>query len=62
MAARLPAAQRRLEVIRYLNQVLGGGAPTANSTVTLWPASAGAPKELAQTRTGADGRFTIYGA
>jgi hypothetical protein len=24
--------------------VLGGGAPIANSTVTLWAASAGAPK------------------
>jgi hypothetical protein len=36
-------------------QVLGGGAPIANSTVTLWAASAGAPRQLAQTRTGADG-------
>ena len=40
-------------------QVLGGGAPIANSIVTLWAASAGAPKELAQARTGADGRFTM---
>ncbi|HUL42717.1 MAG TPA: hypothetical protein VLV32_12575, partial [Burkholderiales bacterium] len=40
-------------------RVLGGGAPIANSTVTLWAASSGAPKELAQARTGADGRFTI---
>jgi hypothetical protein len=40
-------------------QVLGGGAPVANSTVTLWAASAGAPKQLAQTRSGADGRFTL---
>ena len=40
-------------------QVLGGGAPIANSTVTLWAASAGAPQELAQTRTGSDGRFTM---
>jgi len=39
--------------------VLGGGAPIANSTVTLWAASAGAPKELAQSRTGPDGRFTM---
>jgi hypothetical protein len=42
-------------------QVLGGGTPVANSTVTLWAASAGAPKELAQTRTGADGRFKLNG-
>jgi hypothetical protein len=40
-------------------QVLGGGAPIANSTVTLWAASAGAPRQLAQTRTGADGRFAL---
>jgi len=40
-------------------QVLGAGAPIANSTVTLWAASAGAPKQLAQARSGADGRFTL---
>jgi hypothetical protein len=43
-------------------QVLGGGAPIANSTVTLWAASAGAPKQLAQARTGADGRFALNAA
>src|SRR5208283_64392 len=43
-------------------QVLGAGAPIANSTVTLWAASASAPKQLAQTRTGADGRFAIGAA
>lgn len=40
-------------------QVLGGGAPIANSTVTLWQASAGAPKQLAQTKTNGEGRFEI---
>ena len=40
-------------------QVLGGGAPIANSTVTLWAASAGAPKQLARGRTGTDGRFAL---
>jgi len=40
-------------------QVLGAGAPIANSTVTLWAASAGAPKQLAQSRTSAEGRFTL---
>ena len=40
-------------------QVLGGGAPIASSTVTLWAASAGAPKQLAQARSDADGRFTM---
>src|SRR5271155_3168456 len=43
-------------------QVLGAGTPIANSTITLWAASAGAPKQLAQTRTGADGRFAISAA
>ncbi len=40
-------------------QVLGAGAPIPNSTVTLWSASADAPKQLAQASTGTDGRFTI---
>ena len=40
-------------------RVLGGGAPVADSTVTLWAASAGAPKQLAQTRSAADGRFAL---
>ena len=40
-------------------QVLGGGAPIAKSTVTLWEASADAPKQIAQTKTGDDGRFEL---
>src|SRR5262245_49446042 len=44
---------------RITGQVLGAGAPIANSTVTLWAANAGNPKQLAQTRTGADGRFSL---
>src|ERR1700733_7321789 len=40
-------------------QVLGAGAPIAKSTVTLWAASTDAPKQLAQTQTGDDGRFTL---
>ncbi len=40
-------------------QVLGAGAPIADATVTLWAASTGAPAQLAQTRTGADGRFAL---
>jgi len=45
-------------------QVLGAGAPIAKSTVTLWAARAGDPKQLAQAQTGADGRFALsaYGA
>jgi hypothetical protein len=40
-------------------QVLGAGAPIVKSTVTLWSASAEAPKQLGQTQTGDDGRFTL---
>ena len=42
-------------------QVLGAGAPIAQSTVTLWAASAGAPKQVVQTKTDKDGRFAIHG-
>ena len=40
-------------------QVMGAGAPIANSTVTLWAATADMPQQLAQTRTGADGTFAL---
>jgi hypothetical protein len=40
-------------------QVLGAGAPIANSMVTLWAASADAPTQLAQARTDADGQFAM---
>jgi hypothetical protein len=39
--------------------VQGGGGPIANSTVTLWAASANAPSQLAQVATDADGRFEV---
>ncbi len=42
-------------------QVTGGGAPIAQSTVTLWAASAGTPKQVAQTKTDADGNFSVDG-
>jgi hypothetical protein len=48
------AAATRIE-----GQVQGGGAPIANSTVTLWGASANAPSQLVQVKTDADGRFEI---
>jgi hypothetical protein len=43
-------------------RVLGGGAPVARSTVTLWAAWAGAPVQLGRAETRADGRFTINSA
>jgi hypothetical protein len=39
--------------------VLGGGAPIAHSAVTLWEASAGAPRKLAAVKTDASGEFQI---
>jgi hypothetical protein len=40
-------------------QLTVGGAPVAGSTVTLWAADANAPRQLAQARTGTDGRFGL---
>ncbi|MBP8197709.1 MAG: hypothetical protein KAX64_04035, partial [Chromatiaceae bacterium] len=49
-----PAAAESLK-----GEVLGGGAPIADSTVTLWAAGEGAPKELGRARTDAEGRFDL---
>jgi hypothetical protein len=57
VAGMLPAGSALAATLN--GQVLGGGAPVAYSTVTLWAASAGAPKQLAQARSGADGRFAL---
>src|SRR5262249_7500924 len=51
-------AQQRSGV-RIEGQVQAGGGPLANSTVTLWAASAGEPSQLAQARTNNDGRFEL---
>lgn len=40
-------------------QVQAGGGPVAGSTVTLWAASAGEPRELAQSQTSSDGHFVM---
>jgi hypothetical protein len=40
-------------------RVLGGGAPIADSTVSLWAATADPPIELAQSKTDADGHFSV---
>jgi len=45
--------------VRIEGRVDAGGGPLAMSTVTLWAASAGDPKQLAQTKTGGDGRFEL---
>src|SRR5271156_3952273 len=36
-----------------------GGGPLASSTITLWAASAGEPKQLAQAKSTGDGRFVL---
>ena len=45
--------------VRIEGQVQASGGPLANSTVTLSQASDGAPKQLAQTKAGSDGRFEV---
>src|SRR5215470_8252025 len=45
--------------VRIEGQVQAGGGPLANSTVTLWAASAADPRQLAQARTSSDGRFEL---
>ena len=45
--------------VRIEGQVQAGGGPLAYSTVTLWAASAGEPRQLAQVKSGSDGRFQL---
>jgi hypothetical protein len=45
--------------VRLDGQVQTGGGPVANSTVSLWAATAGEPRQIVQTRTSSDGRFTL---
>ena len=54
-ASTIPA----IAAVNLNGQVLGAGAPIAGSTVILFAASGGAPKQLAQTTTGADGSFVL---
>ena len=45
--------------VRIDGRVQAGGGPVADSTVTLWAASAGEPKQLAQGKTLDDGSFSL---
>src|SRR5262245_993018 len=45
--------------VRLEGQVQAGGGAVANSTVTLWAASTGEPRQIGQARTSSDGRFTL---
>src|SRR5271165_5659057 len=60
VAASLSFAGRALAA-DIKGQVLGGGVPIARSTITLMQASAGAPKQLAQTKSDGSGNFAIHG-
>ena len=46
---------------RINGQVAAAGTPVVGSTVTLWAAGTGVPRQLAQARTGVDGRFALSG-
>ena len=45
--------------VRIEGQVQVGGGAVANSTVTLWAAGSGEPRQLAQAQTGNDGHFVL---
>ena len=61
-AAGTEASAQQPSGVRVEGQVQAGGGPLASSTVTLWAASAGEPKQLAQTKSGSDGRFELRAA
>jgi hypothetical protein len=42
-------------------RVMAGGGPIAGSTITVWEESANAPRKLAETKSGQDGRFDVRG-
>ena len=45
--------------VRIEGLVQGGGGSLANSTVTLWAAGTGQPRQLAQATTNSDGQFEL---
>jgi hypothetical protein len=45
--------------VRIEGQFQAGGAPVANSTVTLWAGSTGEPRQPAQSKTAEDGSFAL---
>src|SRR5262249_33872485 len=58
-AAGTEASAQQRSGVRIEGQVQAGGGPLANSTVTLWGASASETRQLAQARTNNDGRFDL---
>ncbi|MBV9968409.1 MAG: hypothetical protein JO228_00370 [Xanthobacteraceae bacterium] len=55
----LGCASGRAAAVHLECEVQAGGGPVARSTVTLWGASTGEPRQLAQATTSADGRFDL---
>src|SRR6516162_5876379 len=53
------ATARAEAAVNIEGWVQTGGGPVAQSTVTLWAASANAPTQLGQAETGIDGHFAI---
>src|SRR5271166_3410823 len=53
------AAGAAAAAVRIEGQVQAGGGAVASSTATLWAASAGEPKQLAQAKTADDGSFAL---
>ena len=45
--------------VRIEGQAQAGGGPLAGSTVTLWATSSSEPRQLAQSKSGSDGRFEL---
>jgi hypothetical protein len=45
--------------VNIAGQVQAGGGAVTNSTVTLWAAGSGEPRQLAQAQTGNDGNFVL---
>ena len=52
-------SERAVTEANIKGQVLGGGAPISQSTVTLYAATAGEPTRLAETKTDSEGRFDL---
>ncbi|MGA8037879.1 MAG: hypothetical protein WA823_11190 [Candidatus Acidiferrales bacterium] len=58
-AAALMFASPAFAADHLSGQVILGGAPVANSVVTLWEASAGTPRKLAEAKSNDEGKFEI---
>jgi hypothetical protein len=59
MAVTVQATAQQPAALRIEGQVQAGHGLLANSTVTLWAASAGEPRQLGQATTNSGGRFEI---